>query len=507
MSRIRDLAGSGTVATLVFLGPLVSRRDPENRFLYQWDQFDGMALALCVAALTILGFACARLGRRCGGAVEHLMLHAHMLVFAFGLVSAVPWLHGPPFRAEAASLVVIALVSWSWGMRMRLLPLACYRIAVAFSPLPVILIVQVLLWPPWSDGAKPNLAPLLPTPASGDRPVVVLVFDEWSYQRTFHGQELIPGLNNLRLLAADSAVFHAARSPGLETRTALPKLLYQPDSAHARLVVDEQGAFWDLPDGVRIPTAEAPSLIKMFQQRNYETRMLGFYLPYPYLVGETAHRAASYGFVPKGEGVLGRMGAFLLEDVYLHLLDPLSRRFGPSLFRHFFSKYWYWMNRDFLSQALALLAPGNRRSLVFLHWPLPHGPFIFDADGGYRGPFKSGRTEGVAIDYHLHLLYLDKIVGSLLAVMREAGTYDEALIIATSDHAWREDRELDMAPRGREAGIAHVPLIVKWPGSRTRRDVDADVRTDRLRPLLANFLDGRGDLDTSIRAVVDASLP
>ncbi|TMQ69499.1 MAG: hypothetical protein E6K80_11495 [Candidatus Eisenbacteria bacterium] len=112
--------------------------------------------------------------------------------------------------------------------------------------------------------------------------------------------------------------------------------------------------------------------------------------------------------------------------------------------------------------------PGN--TLTFVHYPLPHAPFIFDENGAFRGVYAidwhrpSGETDGAwgtEEEYQRQLAYLDHVVGQLVDRLRRAGKYDDALIVMTSDHSWRFDPRTELT-----VGTARrwVPLIIKLPG-------------------------------------------
>ncbi|HUF36787.1 MAG TPA: sulfatase-like hydrolase/transferase, partial [Gemmatimonadales bacterium] len=60
-----------------------------------------------------------------------------------------------------------------------------------------------------------------------------------------------------------------------------------------------------------------------------------------------------------------------------------------------------------------------------------------------------------------HLRYLDLVLGRFLDTLEAAGRLDSALVVVTSDHAWKKDP--DRRERVRER-LRRVPLLVRWPG-------------------------------------------
>ena len=74
------------------------------------------------------------------------------------------------------------------------------------------------------------------------------------------------------------------------------------------------------------------------------------------------------------------------------------------------------------------------------------------------------------------LIYTDGVLGALFARLRKAGKYDRSTIVLTSDHTWRRNPDV---PYGKGGVWSHVPLLVKYPGQRTRLDIRAPFSTSR----------------------------
>jgi hypothetical protein len=71
-----------------------------------------------------------------------------------------------------------------------------------------------------------------------------------------------------------------------------------------------------------------------------------------------------------------------------HLPDPLSRAVWRELYSRAFSANWYALEGQVEAEALRVAREGPDNTLAFLHFPLPHAPFVFEADGRYAGPFE-----------------------------------------------------------------------------------------------------------------------
>jgi hypothetical protein len=98
--------------------------------------------------------------------------------------------------------------------------------------------------------------------------------------------------------------------------------------------------------------------------------------------------------------------------------------------------------------------PAGRPVFRLVHYSIPHLPFVFGPDG-YDPPLDPLRTTPDT-DYVRQLGYVDRLVGELLAALRESGMYQSATIVLMADHGWRFE--------GRERDPLHIPFIVKMAG-------------------------------------------
>lgn len=149
-------------------------------------------------------------------------------------------------------------------------------------------------------------------------------------------------------------------------------------------------------------------------------------------------------------------------------------------------------------------------ALHFLHILLPHYPYEYLPSGGrYQGPVPDfGRLEGdtwgdedwpTVLGRQRHVLqamYVDGLVGDLVAALRDRGAYDDAAILLVADHGISfsaggpirgiQGQTLD---REAEVDIMWVPFIVKEPGQEMGEVSDVNVLTVDVLPTIADLLD------------------
>ena len=100
--------------------------------------------------------------------------------------------------------------------------------------------------------------------------------------------------------------------------------------------------------------------------------------------------------------------------------------------------------------------------VYYVHSPLPHPPYVYDASGQLVNHKNHKWGEGgdfLAIyeNYRAQAAFADKRVGELITTLKEKGVYDDAVIVITSDHGIRPFSD------GMDDLKAQIPLIIKVP--------------------------------------------
>jgi len=508
----RRLLPALTVAFLLFAPQFAALEAPRNRYFLFWGVLDTLSLCLAVLLLAAAGLLVGGLiDRRGGPALRAIRDQLFALLFLLAVAVNLPRIARAPFLLEilhphrdAAIVVLESLLAllaglWFWLLlfRRRLLHRAARTASLILSPLVPILMIQTLCFESYVVRQDSIPAAAADTPAGGT-PIVLIVFDEWSYDRSVTGGDFLADLPALRALRAESFFFARAASPATTTHLALPLLLFQTDDYRSLPGVmyssrDFPGALgWR--EEIIAPAAgpgRAPeSLFASPRRAGYQACLLGFYLPYRHILGDQVDMVRTFSDYPRGDGFTERLLLNVAQTPQYWRLPGISTLWKQAYAR-VFSRHWLRLNDRLLADFEMLAGRVAPRTFIFLHYPVPHAPFIYDAGGAYRGPFAvhSTATEdidadimnGSPEDYHQSLGHLDRVVARIVARLRAAGRYDDALVIMTSDHAWRNDPAIRHEDHAR---VRHVPLLVKAPGQRSPRTVEDPVALTRIAPLL-----------------------
>lgn len=140
---------------------------------------------------------------------------------------------------------------------------------------------------------------------------------------------------------------------------------------------------------------------------------------------------------------------------------------------------------------------GGRPPLQFMHLELPHAPYMLLPDGTIReqspggfDPSFAGNTQllqHLRESYELQVQYVDGELGRFLDELKQAGLYDSALIVVTSDHgvSWNSQAPGRVLSDANAAMIFPVPLFIKLPGQSEGEVSNEDAQLIDLTPTIA----------------------
>jgi hypothetical protein len=168
---------------------------------------------------------------------------------------------------------------------------------------------------------------------------------------------------------------------------------------------------------------------------------------------------------------------------------------------------------------------GRPAQLHVIHSILPHMLFQYVPSGRvYAAPDYQTTMEGgkalferasAAYADTLHQRHLaqvgfvDRLVGDLIARLREVGAYEDALLIITADHgaSYREGLPRRLPQEANRSDIIQVPLFIKLPGQRQGAVVDRIVETVDILPTILDVVAADVSLRLDGRSLIDSRAP
>ncbi|OFW00428.1 MAG: hypothetical protein A3I61_04810 [Acidobacteria bacterium RIFCSPLOWO2_02_FULL_68_18] len=482
--RVVVSAWLGLALAALFFYPLAAAVTFDIYYL-QWQTAD---LAETAAVLAVLATACAGIvfavwprSTRLATATLVLISILPLASFAAGLSRQLPYQEALIAIGEnrALDLGASVLVAVAAAMTLLLWPAVFgrwfRRLLVLVSPVSLVVLANLGASVARADvvvriDREPAVTAALERTCA---PVLALLFDELSFSYVYDDAERIRReLPALGRLGSRATHYLSVGAPGRETRDALPSFLAA--RRVREIEVDDGGLLERQDDGSLTPfrAATPDGLFGTARRLGFRTEMAGYYLAYCDMLAELADTCRSRSFYN-----VSAPEAFSLFDPLrtTFVLWPRQLPFGllknPPFAAH---------QRELVNELVAFARrPTTERPPVFrfVHFSVPHLPFVFDAEG-YDPPFDPLQTSPDAA-YVRQVEYVDRIVGDLVAVLERAGVYDRTTLVVLADHGYRFG--------GRERDPLHIPFIVKKPGQAVREDVRTGLQGE---VLLKDVLEG-----------------
>ncbi len=495
---------AATTALFLLFGPyLALLLNANTRYDMFWRRSDGVVLIgslLLVAAALVAVHAMACWMRL--PVVGRLIEHGFVVVVLAGVLSVARshlphpggWMLRPTGMVSSSMwMLIFALTGYSLARPQFGLVKRCRQACQVVSPIVVIVTLQLLLPATYSSEPDP-----LPQTASGRSveydatgmrasPVYVFVLDCWSYERTYDDRGAVrASMPNLALLSGQAISFTDAHSCGKDTMHSIPRLLHQLSNEY--MPSRRGGVVGFERSGEFIPCEGKDTIYSAVSGGGYTNVFVGFGIPFKPWLGDSVDVCRTYRWpdhmiTNKGGVVEELRGHYLRAMSYW--TDPWSawvvKRLGrrDEAFPAFFDRI--------IGDVRYLLQNAPRRTFGIFHIPFPHPPFLVNEDGSYRENDPSAWDGGDAAGYERQQAYADSLLGDFVRIMHEAGTFDDALIVVTSDHTWW------LNPRRLSGEVCtpptHVPLVVKLPRQEMPIQVHDTFHCDKLGVLLRFGLD------------------
>lgn len=455
--------------------------DSANRQIYLWGRLDwlyglGSILAMGLAG-ALAGLAASRglPGGSRGKDFQRLFfLYALATTWTFfanaSLSDPLPSLASSSALAVAEGSAKLALLGLAGWAAIRF-PARLAKVTAAFflilSPTILLFFLQAAAYKTFRPSSGP-LPPASPAAMKGPR-VYLILFDAWSYERTFENGQPRPELPNLRKLADRSLVLHSAFSPRTLTLESVPRLLSLKPLG---LVTQEH-----MVRGHDMSQVLAENLFLLARTIGFSSYIVGSHIPYPDWFRRDAAYASTVSHYKPVEA-----GPRLAHVLWMINRDGLLMRlFGlKSRLDVIHAESVAGLNLDRVhAGALKLLAATPPRSFSFVHYPIPHSPVAVPD----RGSAAADADAGPADQYYAMIKVVDREIGEIRAALEASGQWDDSLVIITTDHAVR-------IVDGPETAICHIPVFIKLPGQANRLDSRVPFDTRRLRGVVAAAMRG-----------------
>ena len=198
--------------------------------------------------------------------------------------------------------------------------------------------------------------------------------------------------------------------------------------------------------------SEQPTVFARVRNIGMKSALIGYIMPYQEMIGNQVDYVLSRRAqkaderVDLGEAMKGHFKKALCTTL------PFALRLGllHNLVTRREREADIYASQKFLVEAEKVLTD-NRFDFVFVHFTVPHSPFIYDRSS-------NNFTISPKAGYLDNLVLTDRTLGELRSAMEAADSWDSTAILVTADHWWRDARFFTGKKDHR------VPFILKLPG-------------------------------------------
>ncbi len=284
--------------------------------------------------------------------------------------------------------------------------------------------------------------------------VFVLLFDELSYEYLYEGNAIRNIFPNLKSFSSSAVNFHNASSPAKATLASIPRLLLADNSLEIKIKGNSLYKIDD--DKLSQLVLSSNSLISLARQYGYNTHIYGWYHQLNAILRNQVDYETSYSLYNYASS--NKVFSIINPIMTTFILWPNQFPFGlvkiPVISHHNHKTVQLIFNHALNSVKLS-------NSFIFVHFPIPHYPFIYDING-YNPSYKSFlHTDAKYID---QIRYTDKIFGEFISILNENNKFHESTIVILSDHNNRKLLKPPSDPR-------KIPVILKKRNQVLRKDI------------------------------------
>ena len=426
------------LSAILFLAITLARRS-KNKLILETARL-GFALVFVLLAANLLFIVSANPPV---GPLVNTLLKTPKLLFSWkGISTVYSW------------LAVLGLVAGCLGITMMIHSLIFRRqqlirfsvmILLIGSPFVLITFAQGLTqWMRYRTGEQflEKAAPFLPREESSARHRIVwIIFDEMDFRLTFLERPTTLNLPEFDRLRKESLFAGNAYSPSNETESSLPALITGRLISEIERNAPNELLLRGIAEGHSVPWSNQPNVFSRTRDMALNTGLAGWYHPYCRVIGNSltqcSWEATSLLFLPNTD-----LTHLITSSEKISVAEGMRRVFGsvlvPAMFRLFLPKnprIWReHLIKEFQSihQRSLEMATDSNLDLVFVHYPIPHPPGVYDR---YKDDFSQSSSSG----YIDNLALADRTLKQLRQRMVEAGIWENTTVLISSDHRLRAD--------------------------------------------------------------------
>ena len=308
-------------------------------------------------------------------------------------------------------------------------------------------------------------------PNESSRRVIWIIFDEMDQRVSFLERPDYVHLPEFDRLRQEGLYALNAHPPYHSTLESVPALLTGRLVSRAAPVAPDDLQITYLGAEAPVSWRSQPNIFSMVRERSLNAAGGGYGHSYCRLFGDMLTSCFSHSnsyFEWKGENSEDNLLAAAIAQI---LPEAISNRYIPM--RNYLRMLEYAKK----------VAVDERLNLIFLHFRVPHRPYIYDVEKEEFSVLYDFVSYPSGKGYFSNLVLADATLGEIRNALESAGLWKKTTIIASSDHWWRNntyDRKVDK----------RVPFILKLAGENEAVIYELEFNTVLTCGLVLAILDG-----------------
>ena len=495
---IRDAIVALSLANICFLSPWLVLLNSYHYTYYNWPADPGFvevkALIICILLLGFLFWLAASILRqtKSSGAFRiarlalllvlilpiNSFISDYLRVSLFGLVTTHRWFLIVALALGIGLLVIVYRYE-------RQLVRAAITLLIILSPLVLVNLASAIwLRNKYSSPAESfrQNEPVTAVSSHRNGPHVLwIIFDELDQHTAFSSRAAGTKLPEFDRFRKESLSSSNAYPPNQFTLLSIPALTTGQPIAYSTPVAANDCAL-TLANGQTVNWSTQSNVFSQARSEGFTTGVVGWYHPYCRVLSGSLDFCSWVPVIDQVNPALDRLS--LQHAMWISLRTALFRI--PFAFRLFESQYEHQRKLDHqeefvrISRAATTLLTQDL-NLKLLHFPVPHHPWIYDAN---RNPF----SDAAGNHYVDNLALADRVLGEVRAALEESSQWNGSIVLVTSDHWWREAEKVNGKRDHR------IPFMLKLAGQKEGMEYQKPFNTILTRELLLQLL--RGNLTT-----------
>ena len=298
--------------------------------------------------------------------------------------------------------------------------------------------------------------------------VIWIIFDEWDQQATFERRPPTLQLPNIDAFSREAFSATNAYPPAGATLISIPSLFTGSLLTEVKCDTDGKLLVRAVGKDRLRDFRQYKSLVNQFEPAGLRLAISGWFQPYSRLVSKDADIDVHWESALTLQGFRGEgTGATITAQLRYALMPYLVQKESPNTYLRIHA-----YGRNAVRDPLV--------DIVFLHYPIPHMPSIYDVKHGKILLQVNPEVDG----YFGNLALVDKTLGDILADLNISKLRDRTTIILSSDHWWRTSPLFDGERSHR------VPYLIQLAGERKRGVFTRPINTVHTLDLVSAILQG-----------------